>query len=431
MILDRTSLLRHGWLAIMLTLSSATTLAAEEPTEPETVATRVRPEVDPLGVSAGGFLIYPKLTFSYLHDDNVLANQGSGKVASFATETSPEVSAHSNWSGNALNMLASASLVRFADFPNENYDDWLISADGRLDVTHDIKLAGGGSVGHNHISRTSADNSNTLEPITYSENTAFARYTHRLGRFRFTLDTTVTRQNYDNAFNLVGGALVLVSEDDRDHTETRTGLRAGYEAIPGQVFFVQLTQDNRDYSQPVAIANVERSSDGREALLGLSFVPGEIIFGTVSAGYSRRNYLAPFPDINTPVYAASVHWNITRLTTANLIAQRTTNDAQTPWFSGYVSTNTLFSIDHELRRHVLLNVSLNRIDDDYQAIAPAERRDTTYDIFMGPTYMINRNFYVSAQYHRLERNSTDNTLAPGVSNDYRKNIILVKLQAQL
>lgn len=429
-------------LAILLTLLSANALHADDTIVHDTVATRARPEVDPLGAHVGSFLIYPKLTFSYLHDDNVLINSGE-KKGSYVTETSPEVAARSNWSKHALNLLANATFARFADFPNENYDDWLISTDGRLDLTPEIQLAGGAGAQKSHILRTSPENTSNLdEPITYNENSVFGSYTQMFGHYRLGLDAAVHKQDYHSTLGLVGGVQTLINEDERDRTQRTAGLRVGYEVYPGEELYLLLKRDRRIYSEPAQliigpnqIIKVKRSSDGKRALLGMTFDQNGIIFGDLSAGYLRQDYLDPFPDIHKPLVGASVNWNFTRLSTAYLAVQRDVGETTSSYFSGYVSTSTLLGIDHELRRHVLVSISVNHESDDFQGIdfpgiGTAERKDSSYDFSAGPTYLINRNFRLSVLYHRLKRNSTDNTLPAGVTNDYLKNVILIQFQAQ-
>lgn len=417
-------------LAILLTLLSANALQADDTIVHDTVATRARPDVDPLGAHVGSFLIYPKVTFAYLHDDNVLINSGE-KKGSYVTQTSPEVAARSNWSKHALNLLANATFARFADFPSENYNDWLISTDGRLDLTPEIQLAGGASTQKSHILRTSPENTSNLdEPITYNENSVSGSYTQTFGHYRLGLDAAVHKQDYHSTIGLVGGVQTLINEDDRDRTQRTVNLRVGYEIYPGEEFYLLLKRDRRIYDEPDQFVNVKRSSDGERALLGMTFDQNGIIFGELSAGYLRQDYLDPFPDIHKPLFGASVNWNVTRLSTVYLAMQRDVGETTSSFFSGYVSTNTLLGIDHELRRHVLVSISVNHESDDFQGIGAAERKDSSYDFSTGPTYLINRNFRLSVLYHRLKRNSTDNTLPPGVTNDYLKNVILIQFQAQ-
>src|SRR5512144_3388111 len=66
----------------------------------ETVATRARPELEPLGIRAGSFLIYPKLGVDGTYNDNVFATNHNVKD-DFITDIKPEVSVESDWANHA------------------------------------------------------------------------------------------------------------------------------------------------------------------------------------------------------------------------------------------------------------------------------------------------------------------------------------------
>jgi hypothetical protein len=88
-------------------------------------------------------------------------------------------------------------------------------------------------------------------------------------------------------------------------------------------------------------------------------------------------------------------------------------------------------VDHELRRDVLLDTGLIYRSDDYVGIGFAERTDTTYDLFLGATYLTNRNLHVSLSYHYLQQLSDDNTVTPTTANEFEKNLVLVQVRTQL
>lgn len=56
----------------------------------DTVATRPRPELDPLGVRVGGFLLFPSVAVEEYYDDNLFATQ-SARVDDFLTVLKPRV----------------------------------------------------------------------------------------------------------------------------------------------------------------------------------------------------------------------------------------------------------------------------------------------------------------------------------------------------
>src|SRR5690625_5303426 len=60
------------------------------------VYSRARPEVDPIGVRAGAFMIYPKARLSGLYDDNIYATRNN-REDDFITTVNPGVRAEYNW----------------------------------------------------------------------------------------------------------------------------------------------------------------------------------------------------------------------------------------------------------------------------------------------------------------------------------------------
>ena len=156
------------------------------------------------------------------------------------------------------------------------------------------------------------------------------------------------------------------------------------------------------------------------------------MLGQFSIGYRTQEYHDPLPDINTPVLLASLLWNITDLTTTSINIDRSIQETIDPVFSGYISTTSSLKLDHELRRNLLLNLSLMYGPQDYKGIPPAERTDTTYDVSAGSTYKMNRNFYFTIQYHYLQRESE--SITPMVASsrfDFVKNLIFFRITAQI
>jgi hypothetical protein len=125
-----------------------------------------------------------------------------------------------------------------------------------------------------------------------------------------------------------------------------------------------------------------------------------------------------------------LNWNATTLTSVNIDLERSIKETIGVFFSGYVSTNTLVTVDHELRRNLLLKLGFNYITDDYESLGTAERDDTTYDALVGSTYLINRYINVSMQYHNIRRDSSSNVTASSNSVEFEKDIIYIQLRAQ-
>ena len=103
----------------------------------DTVATRARPELDPLGIRAGAFLVFPELTIEEIYNDNIFAENGD-ETDDFITSLRPEVTVESNWSRHALAIAGGGDFGFYAQNSDENYQDWFAATNGRFDVSRDV-----------------------------------------------------------------------------------------------------------------------------------------------------------------------------------------------------------------------------------------------------------------------------------------------------
>jgi hypothetical protein len=396
----------------------------------QTVTTRERPEVTATGVAVGAFTVSPKLTLSGLYDDNVLAAPNDSQ-STFRLDAAPEISAHSNWAAHALNLLASANYGRNRDFSSEDYNDWQLSADGRVDIDTNVNLASGVGRAHDHLDRASPNDANGIEPTRFDRSDAFLRYEHHFGRLSLHADASGTRWDFIDVLGVRNGAVVLLNQDDRDRTDYEASVRFGYEIQPGYDAYVRVTRERRDYETLQDFIDADRSSLGREVAAGIALDFDGVTFGEIFVGYRAQDYLDPYPDIDTPLYGGALHWNPSGVTTVSATLQRSIAETTTTLFSGYTNTDSSVSVDHELRRDILLNAGVHYGTDDYEGIGTASRKDRTTDLVLKSTFLLNRNLQVAVQYEYLRRQSRDSTALPTAPNDFRKNILLFQVGLQL
>lgn len=413
----------------LILLPSSAAFAADEPQRGETIQDRPRPEVTPQGMPLGDFVMFPRLSLAGAYDDNILASD-TDEQSGYRMKLAPELAVRSDWGNHALNLQASAEMGQNSEFSSEDYEDWLLGADGRLDILRTARLYAGATGGHDHVERTAPEDSSGLEPTEYDFATAFGRYEQQFGRFSLQFSADVLRNDYQDVPGIINGNRVIINQDDRDRTEHRLGIRGGYEFIRDYEAFLRLTRNQRDYDDLLDIVNTDRSSEGYESVAGVALDLGGVTFGDVFAGYLNQDYEAPFPDIDTPVFGTNLYWNPSGLTTVSLGLQRSINEAVNINFSGYTSTETSLAVDHELRRDFLLRAGINYIADEYTGIGAAARDDKTYHLQLAPTYLANRFLHVSLQYHYLQRDSDDNTTAE-LHDKFDKNLFILQLDTQL
>ena len=122
----------------------------------ETVTERGLPAYQPLGIRAGGFLVFPKIEVSEVFDDNIFVDP-SGEVHDFLTYINPSITVRSNFPRHELNFWAIANIGRYASEDGEDFEDYEVGFDGRIDAIRDANLFGGVVYAIRHEGRGSPD----------------------------------------------------------------------------------------------------------------------------------------------------------------------------------------------------------------------------------------------------------------------------------
>ena len=391
---------------------------AQEPREGESVFQRARPDYDPLGVRAGSFVIFPQIEIGESYDDNIFADKND-EDDDFITVVAPQATAESDWGRHALNLSAGALAGFYLDHNDEDYIDGFATADGRLDVVRGTQLLGGLGWRHLHEDRGSPDSpTNAKEPVEYENLFASVGAVRSLGRISARIDGILDRLEFHDVDANGGGH---IEEDDRDRTQYSLIGRVGYEYLPNTDAFVQVTGRFREYDELNA-AGEDRSSQGYAAVVGteLNFTPK--VTGEVFAGYQYTTYDdEAFDDVASPALGGNVLWNVTGLTSIRGFAEGSIEETTQADASSYLAVRIGGSVEHELRRNILLGAGLTFGRDDYEGIS---RTDDVFIGLLSARYLINRNFYARAAFtHTTRTSDTD--------DEYSRNVILLTLGAQL
>lgn len=409
-----------GTLTAVLVLSAAGTAFAQSVSPmDQTVTTRPRPELDPLGMRMGSFFLFPSLGVGETYDDNIYLTD-SGKIDDYITDVTPSLQLVSNWGRDALNFGASADIGRYASHSSENFNDYNLSGGGRLDISRRSSLSAGLTYSKLHESRGSPDAANGINPTTYrlaAVNTAFKQ---QFNRVHVTLSGTTSNYSYNNVVK-AGGS--IAKEDLRDRNEYEGSIRVGYDIVPHYQAFVKTTYYKRTYVSAKDTNGYNRDSHGYGAVSGVRLDLSGKTFGDVFIGYRQEDYKdANLPTIGGLDFGAALTWNATSLTTAKLGVTRSVEESTLSAASGYFQTAYRLSVDHELLRNMLIGGNLSYTTDDYKGI---NRTDKLPGLGLYARYMMNRNLYLSAGYNYSQRSSD------AANSDYKDNQFVIKLQTQL
>lgn len=380
----------------------------------ETVVTRARPEVDPLGIRLGTFLLLPKITLEETYDDNIYAVEDK-ETDDFITSIRPEVALKSDWSNHALNFAAGLDQGLYFSNDEADYTDWFTKLDGRLDVTRDINVQAGAGFQRTHEAPDDPNFGGSEYPEYFYKTDAFLKYNQRFGRFRTTVDGTFARLDYENA---KGG----VQNQDRDINVVQGGVRVGYELQPQYEAFVRASGNRRMYDTQPDDQGRRRDSAGYAIVTGVTLDLTGVLFGDVFVGYREQFYdSGDEDDFAGPTFGVSLNWNVTPLTTITAGIEQTVQETTDNNASAYVLTVGSLSVDHELLRNLLLNANVSVGEEDYEGIS---QTDMIYTAGVGIRYLMNRNFYASLAYRYASRDG-DNS-----NDDYSRNLIRIGLEGQ-
>jgi hypothetical protein len=107
---------------------------------------------DPLGIRAGAFRIFPTTDVSVSYDDNVDATKNDTRD-DFVAVMAPSVEVQSDFSRHAVGFTVFSEVGRFFQETKEDYWDFGITGNGRLDITRDNNVDGNFTVAREHDAR--------------------------------------------------------------------------------------------------------------------------------------------------------------------------------------------------------------------------------------------------------------------------------------
>lgn len=387
------------------------------PERGETVRNRARPELGALGIRGGAFLFRPRLDLRELYNDNIFSDD-KGEIDDFITLVSPNVQAKSNWRNHQLNLHADAIIGRYATETDENFEDFSVGLDGRLDITRRNTLRLGGSYNQLHEGRGSPDDVRGVEPTVFTVGSGFLTYAYQGGRASLELDGSADRLEYDNVRTGDGG---IINTDERDRTVSAGGLKIGYEFLRGYTGFVKGAFNRREYD--TLTAGIDRDSEGYLVELGTAFDLTGLLFGDLAIGFRSQDFDdASLATVDGVTGNGTLTWTPTGLTTVTGTVTREIRETTVGTSSSIFETSGSLMVDHELLRNLLLQGRIFVIDDNFEGI---DRSDTYIRAGFGAAYLMNRYIHLTIDYDYLNRDSN----AEGA--DFAENVVALGVRIQI
>jgi hypothetical protein len=392
---------------------------AQEPERGETVTSRPRPELDPLGVRMGSFLFFPQLGVAARYDDNLYSTE-TDEIDDTITVVDPEIQLRSDWNNHALNFVAGAEAGYYSENDSEDYINYFAGADTSLDFTRSSRLEASAIYSILHEDRGSPEGENGIEPTEYSLLATGANYRHRFNRLSLGVGGRFDRYDYEDG--LEADMMTVINNDDRNRDAWQGSLRLGYEVSPGFELFARGTYFAVSYDAEVDDSGFDRDSTGYEAVAGTAFDITGITFGELFAGYrSQEADGTAFEPMKGTQFGGSITWNPSGLTTIKGDVVRVVEETTQADSPGFFATRYGLGIDHELLRNLLLGLNGSYTTRKYEGIG----RDDNY-VRGGAyaKYLLNRHLYISLNYNYTDRRSSE------AGEDFVKNVYMLRLQTQ-
>lgn len=406
---------------LMLMTASLSLFAKDYRYKSDTVTTRERPELDPLGARAGAFRLFPKLEISETYSDNIFATNNN-EESDFITTIKPSLNMESLWGRHSLSFHTDATIGRYADNEDESFEDYSAGFDGQLEINHAQHLSSGYLYSHEHEKRSSPDDALGVKPTEIDINNFFTTYQHRFNNIIFELAGEFQSLDYDDVRSATGN---IIDNDDRDRKKVEGSLKVAYEYLPDYAAYVRTSINKINYDQDIDNNNFNRDSDGYAISIGTDLDLTGVLYGNLFVGYETQRYDDPALDDTKGVSGgASLTWLPSYMTTVTGSLTRSIEETTLDSASGVFSTGFQIIVDHELLRNLLLQARVSLSEDDFEGI---NRSDTYFESGFGATYMLNRHLSLLLDYDFHQR-KTD--LING-ADEFSENIFSIGGQIQL
>ena len=374
---------------------------------------------DPLGIRAGAFRIYPVLSVQGEYDDNVNATKNN-KRDDYAAIFSQNVNVESEFSRHAVGFNVFSDVGRWLHESKEDFWDFGINGNGRLDITGDNNLEGNFGVARLHDDRDNSEDDATIgasrRPVRYMNYDAGLTYNHLLRNITIGIGGAFGRQNYRQGAG-------TANQNDRDLNAYSGQLRVGYNVSPRINTFVQGTYTANRYNSSRDSDGFQQDSEVYGAAGGVNVNFTDLLFGEAFLGYSQERFdESEFSDESGVTYGLGLTWLPTRLTTVELSGKGGFEPTSNQGASTNLQHTVGLQVNHELFRQVLIGASAGYQRDDFK---DANRTDNRMDLGADVQYLINRHFSVGAGYNFSKRWSDDS------NREFDGNVFTVRVQAQL
>ncbi len=346
------------------------------------------PDYRSAGARFGDIIVRPSVDETFGFNDNPLGLVNARSSAQI--ESSASLSANSDWSRDSIGASVSIDDLRYLNLPIANQTNSTAFVGGSLDVGRDSFSFGAGHVSGN-LGPTDVLTDGLGAPVPYQSNDVRLAYNAVFNRLAVSPELDLTSYRFGRS----AAGTFITDDTGLDKNQIEGGLTATYDLSAGhKLVFVwnetsaffqhrQLGQPNANYLDTLAAIGFDYDTH--------AFFRYDLLLGYEERHFSSNTIAA----LNEPVIEASVTWTPTRLTTLSAAVVRHLSDASYNVATNLAYTEGKLIIDHEYRRDVILN---GTIDVETSDAGQGSFSRQQYTGSIGATWLLNRYARLSTSY---------------------------------
>jgi hypothetical protein len=349
-----------------------------EPDEPVFVRQRRREELEPVGLRAGSFLIFPEIETSVQVTDNVFAVGTGDKKSDVVYLARPRVRAQSDWGRHELAFAYEGEYGVYDTFSSEDPEATRAGISGRIDVTQSTRLSAEAGYAQDQEGRGDIDASDAAsEPTVRRGYTLRGGVEHQVSRVTASLRGGIEVADFENGIELSGA---IIDNSDRDRTETPIGGRLAYELSETTTIYGDGEYRWRDYERAPDDDGFTRDAERVTVTAGAILSPRAPLRAEISVGLVHEDPADPrLAELDEVAFDTVLAWAVTPITTLNAAFQTRLDATTVAGASSSVARTVSAGIDHELRRNLVVSSNVSHEWTDYPG-APLQEETTTVSI---------------------------------------------------
>lgn len=386
-----------------------------------------RADSNELGTSIGAFTLYPQLDLSVGYDDNVFATAAPTTPSSFVL-VRPSVDLRSEWLNHSLHFLAAGGFGFYQSAPTQNFQNYTVQVDGKLDIRNDIYATGLVAFRRSTEALGTPNVSFAQAPIVVDSVPVELGYYQRFNRLFYQLGASATKYWYYDYSTITSTGLPGYS---RNRTEYEEKLRVGYEILEGVSVFVGSSLNQRVYVDTINVAGQQRDSTGWNFNTGISMTLGPKTSLEGSIGTTSQTYTADGTTTSAFTFLLTGVWNGYEPLTLRPSINRTINESALSSYQNFVST--VFGIDWTYDIHypwkAVGGISYNTADyTPVPGLAGVDpRTDTFIKASIGFLYEVRPQYSIGPLYEYSQGSSTN---VAGGGPQFTRNLFSIRLVAR-